>query len=110
VNVKWYRLVDRKVIEEEEVDVSRWQSHQERRIALDQWGDIRVSTVFLCIDHRFGLNGPPILFETMVFWPGHELDESQERYETIGQAEIGHMRWVEIVKMAMKEAGVDDSG
>ena len=30
-------------------------------------GDITISTVFLGIDHRFGAEGPPLLFETFVF-------------------------------------------
>ena len=43
------------------------------RIALDYVGKIKISTVFIGIDHQFLKSGPPLLFETMVF--GGELDE-----------------------------------
>ena len=52
----------------------------------------KISTVFLGIDHQFGMGSPPILFETMVF--GGELDQEQERYCTYREAEEGHKRWV----------------
>lgn len=54
-------------------------------------GDVRVSTVFLGLDHRFG-DGPPLLFETMAF-VGHD-DVGMERYSTWQEAEEGHARWV----------------
>jgi hypothetical protein len=47
-----------------------------------------VSTVFLGVDHHYFGEGPPILFETMVF--GGELDHEQERYCTWEEAEAGH--------------------
>lgn len=60
--------------------------------------DINVSTVFLGIDHNFTRNGPPILFETMIF--GGKLNQYQERYCTWKEAEKGH----EVaVKLAKKE-------
>lgn len=54
--------------------------------------DITVSTVFLAIDHNYTWEGPPVLFETMVF--GGPYDESMERYETLEEAKRGHERWV----------------
>lgn len=53
-----------------------------------------VSTVFLGINHQWG-DGPPILFETMVF--GGEFDEDQYRYSTWDEAVKGHNRVVETV-------------
>jgi len=55
---------------------------------------INVSTVFLGLDHSFG-NGPPLLFETMIF--GGEHDQYQDRYETWEQAEAGHKKAVQMV-------------
>jgi len=49
--------------------------------------NIRVSTVFLGVDYQFG-NGPPLLFETMVF--GGEHNEDQWRYSTWDEAVAGH--------------------
>lgn len=57
---------------------------------------VRVSTVFLAIDHRHGNDGPPILFETMVF--GGEHDEYQMRYSNMAEAKIGHAKAVTMVK------------
>jgi hypothetical protein len=78
-----------------------------------------VSTVFLGLDHRFGFNGPPIVFETMAFMPmkrlhkdwivmgralrrkgqrsqGHEI--LQWRYSTWAEAEAGHAKAVRLVR------------
>jgi hypothetical protein len=49
---------------------------------------VLVSTVFLGLDHRFGDDGPPLLFETMIF--GGEHDEDQWRYSTWDEAVAGH--------------------
>jgi len=61
----------------------------DRRVALDK--DVapgaEVSTVFLGLDHAFG-DGPPVLFETMVF--GGPLDGEQDRYCTWDEAVAGH--------------------
>ena len=57
---------------------------------------LRVSTVFLGIDHNFG-DGEPLLFESMVF--GIKDDEEiQQRYSTYEQAEKGHQELVEKYK------------
>lgn len=66
-----------------------------RRVALDEVGEARISTVFLGIDHQWG-SGPPLLFETMVF--GGPMDEQQWRYSTWDEAEAGHHRVVEAVR------------
>lgn len=51
--------------------------------------EIVVSTGFLGLDHRFaGDDGPPLLFETIVF--GGKLDGGMERYPTWADAEAGH--------------------
>jgi hypothetical protein len=64
------------------------------RVALTKLpGDIKVSTVFLGLDHQFG-DGPPLLFETMIF--GGTEDEYCERYSTWEEAEAGHKKAVEI--------------
>lgn len=60
---------------------------ESRRVALDQVGDARVSTVFLSLDHGFG-GGPPLVFESMVF--GGEHHEAQWRYSTWQEAVDGH--------------------
>lgn len=87
-----------------ENDVIAWAKAYEanRTVARTVIGTALVSTVFLGIDHSFGMAANPILFETMVFWPGHELDEEQQRYETRSDAEVGHAKWVLRVEQAQK--------
>jgi len=58
---------------------AEWFEKSNRRVATVIKDGVRVSTVFLGLDHRYG-EGPPQLFETMIF--GGEHDEFQERYET----------------------------
>lgn len=59
-------------------------------------GDATISTVHLGLDHRFG-EGPPLIFETMVFGGG--LDQECDRYSTIEQAHAGHERMVDRVRV-----------
>src|SRR5215469_1848635 len=54
-------------------------------------GGVRVSTVWLGIDHSWG-PGPPLIFETMIF--GGPDDQAQERYATEAEAALGHEYWV----------------
>lgn len=58
------------------------------RIGSDYVGDAWVTTVWLGIDHNWGL-GPPLIFETMVF-DDNENDEYCRRYATREQALAGH--------------------
>lgn len=58
--------------------------------------DARVSTVFLGLDHRFGGDGPPILWETMIF--GGKHDDYQERYSSYEDAVAGHAKAVELAE------------
>ena len=68
-----------------------------RRIAETFVGNVRVSTVFLGIDHNFSPDDPmPILFESMVFGGPH--DETQERYYTEEEARLGHTDLVRLVR------------
>lgn len=71
------------------------------RVALSTVEDADISTVFLRVDHRFCGEGPPILFETMVF--GGPLDQDQWRYSTWAEAEAGHEKVVEMVKTAYND-------
>lgn len=53
-----------------------------------------VSTVWLGFDHSFGLSGPPVIFETMVFAEGSSADLDCERYSTETEAREGHTAMV----------------
>lgn len=52
---------------------------------------VMVSTVLLVLDHQWG-DGPPIIFETMVF--GGRWDQEMDRYSTEAQALAGHWAMV----------------
>lgn len=54
----------------------------------------RISTVFLGLDHQFG-EGPPLIFETMVFPSDSFADTLCERCSTWDDAEAQHRRAVE---------------
>jgi hypothetical protein len=64
-------------------------------VAQENIGDVRVSTVFLGMDHSFG-EGPPLIFETMIF--GGEHDEFQDRCSTYAEAEEMHARACRMVR------------
>jgi hypothetical protein len=64
---------------------------------------IRVSTVFLMLDHSF-MGGPPVLWETMVF--GGPNDCEQWRYAHRRAAKAGHRDVVRFLRLAL---AVDDN-
>lgn len=78
-----------------EVSLLEWaewfENFELRNIAQTEMPEgVRVSTVFLGIDHNFLGEGPPLLFETMVFGLDEEichrsatLDEAKRIHETV---------------------------
>jgi hypothetical protein len=76
-----------------------------RRVAETHVGPARVSTVFLGIDHNFSSSGPPVLFESMIFLPGEEIDEHMRRYVTWDEAEAGHAELVAFVQGYLSTPG-----
>jgi hypothetical protein len=79
-----------------------------KRIARDHIGPCVVSTVWLGLDHSLDFDGPPVIFETMVFsndetWHErlgmaiHEDLGIQQRYCTEDQARAGHAEIVAAV-------------
>jgi hypothetical protein len=62
---------------------------------------VHISTVFLGINHRFFEDGPPLIFETMIF--GGPLDQECWRYSTWDDAVIGHKAMVRKAKQAVSD-------
>lgn len=94
---KYYVLIDKRVVVT--TDLMQWARCMELsrgdnsfRVAETTVGDFWVSTVFLGLDHRFFGDGPPILFESMVFSEkgDHASDESMMRYCSFHEALEGH--------------------
>ena len=79
----------------------RWMQTGDRTVKNTQVANVRVSTVFLGLDHNYG-TGTPLLFETMCFpgESGEELDGDGffDRYATREEAAEGHERIVERVR------------
>jgi len=60
--------------------------------------EVLVSTVFLALDHNWGSQQRPILYETLVF--GGPLDGEMNRYSTRDEALKGHQLMCERVAAA----------
>lgn len=85
---------------------ARWFEYTNRVVGWTQIvADVHVSTVFLGIDHRHFGDGPPIVFETMIF--GGALDQDMWRYSSWDDAEAGHKA---AVRKAREAAGQKVSG
>lgn len=101
----------------EEPDLMTWArwfetAREERIVARTDLKDVYVSTVFMGLDHNFGLGNKPILWETIVFenkpttetimgntFTFHKtVDGYGERYHTKGEAIAGHMLIVAKIK------------
>jgi hypothetical protein len=79
-----------------------WFETADRRVAQDMdegegAAGVRVSTVFLGLDHAFA-GGPPILWESLVF--GGALDGEQRRYTSRAAALEGHQELCRLVAQA----------
>jgi len=72
-----------------------FEKSKDRVVARSMGLGMRISTVFLGLDHNYGISGDPLLFETMVFGGPH--DQDQERYSTWEEAETGHVKMVQSV-------------
>lgn len=71
-----------------------------RIVARTDFGDTyTVSTVFLVLDHNYG-DGPPILYETMVFGPDG-TDPVCRRYRTREDASRGHDEEVSALRLIL---------
>lgn len=82
---------------------ARWFETADRQVALDLIGEVRISTVFLGIDHNYYVDSPPILFETMIF--GGRFNEWEERYATRAEALAGHNRVLALVEETPRLTG-----
>jgi hypothetical protein len=102
------------VIEPDLLTWAKWFEKSERHIGLTCIGPYKISTVFLGLDHNYRHEGPPVLWETMVFkkkktknknWTLDDcLDLAQDRCAgSIEQAEAMHNQMVKRVKTDMNK-------
>lgn len=90
------------------VDLQTWarwfeENYRMRHVADQEIDGVRISTVFLALDHRFGDAGPPLLFETMIFGGPH--DQYQDRCSTWEQAETMHATALALVRAGSTVSG-----
>lgn len=92
--------VDNHVVEVDFLTWAMWLEDGNRRVGYTEiTSQITVSTVFIGLDYRHFGNGPPILFETIVF--GGPLDGDGGRYSSYDDAETAHKMMVAKVRAAI---------
>lgn len=81
-----------------EPDIYKWGKFFEQRdkriVKQEQVGDFWISTVFLGLDHRWKIDGPPVLWETMAFGKNRNEEDMERCSGTREQAEAMHERMV----------------
>ena len=96
----YYNLDENKNVVECDLDTwERARDIKHVRVTEFKNPELKISTVFLGLDHRFGIlaESTPIVFETMIFWDGNKrLDQYQNRYCTYQQAVEGHKEALKI--------------
>lgn len=97
IDINNYILIGKKIIKTDLLTWAKWFENDQKRIIASTWlaGRVHISTVFLCIDHGFGMHQTPVLFETMIF--GGRLDGYQVRYHTYKGAVAGHQKAIALV-------------
>ena len=85
-----YILVGREPVPEPDLlKWAKWFETADRIVRRDEIDGVRISTVFLGLDHAFS-GGVPLLFETMIF--GGEHDGYQTRAHTWDEAVAQHLK------------------
>lgn len=85
---------------------SRVGDYDYKRVAWTDIGAYQVSTVWLGLNHNWSPDGPPLIFETMVFGGGnHDLD--MDRYSTLAGALAGHEQMCLLVR-ATEQSGLPE--
>jgi hypothetical protein len=68
-----------------------WAAMADQKRVAEAWvGQLWVSTVWLGLNHSYAPDGPPIIFETMVFPRWDFADLFSRRYATEAEALAGH--------------------
>jgi hypothetical protein len=75
----------------EPINMMQWARRfgaDDRQVVETIVGEVRISTVWIGLDHDFSGVGPPLIFETTVF--AGPQDQLMDRYSTEAQALAGH--------------------
>src|SRR6266436_924888 len=91
MDLKYFMLDGDKVTSTNDIhEWGKWMQTNNRQIGHDAINGVKISTVFLGLDHSFMDEGPPVLFETMLF--GEGANNEQWRYSSREMAEEGHAK------------------
>lgn len=95
-----YILVNGEPVLTEDLQVwSLWFDHARKEgktlLGREILGDVKVTTVFLGIDHSLGTEGPPLVFGTLISGGPHD---EEWNYSTLDEALEGHARAIAFVK------------
>lgn len=85
----WILVGQTPVPEPDVLKWAEWFGSADRVVAQTEIGASMVSTVFLGLDHNFWVEGPPLLFESMIFTDGDGGNDTA-RCATWAQAEAQH--------------------
>lgn len=110
--------------------MSDWYDKEGQPISIEEWGRLHsdpeyvrvgstdvgpywVSTVWLGLDHNWTMEGPPVIFETMVFSKDQRDDPNDRglcefdvvRYSTLSEATEGHQAMVLLVEATTDQEG-----
>lgn len=85
-----YILEGQSVVPVDLMTWARWFETANRRVNRTERDGVAVSTVFLGTDHRFTEDGPPLIFETMIF--GGPEDQYTDRCSTWDEAVAMHAK------------------
>lgn len=78
-----------------------------RRVALYEKDGYTVSTVWLGLDHNLSDEGPPMIFETMVFTEHPNFFGSDTwRWSTLAEAEAGHEMVVGLIENGTRKPDI----
>lgn len=88
------------------ITVAEWErlfrANERRSVARTELpAGVEISTVWIGLDHRFGRPGPPLIFETMIFGGGDDLDGRCWRWPNRHAALAGHDQAVELARDAV---------
>jgi len=103
-----YIIKDGKVVPATLLEWGRFLQDNERRVIFTTIGRrVRVSTIFMGLDHRWNNRGAPLIYETMIFAEGlKHLDTVRSLYSTRAQAIRGHKIAIEEVREFLPKAKV----
>lgn len=106
----YYLDDDHNVVGCNDMQESYEKSKKHKVVKQEHIGPYFLSTVFLWIDHSFSDEGPPVLFETMLFMDGNFSDLFCRRYCTWDEALAGHEEKAKEIRELVESIPTEEEG